>query len=253
MDVTLYIGECHLGDAVSLARITRQLNGRGLPIDERATGRVFRDFVARTSLVGGDDDALCAKLRGQGGIVLMCDGVQFEDRSPVLYLAWDALSGEPLFGERKLYRGEEDLIPLLEGVMDMGVPVIGIVMDKEKGLVPAVRSVFLDVPYQLCHTHFLKNCAHPLQADTRALGQAVRRRAGEVRKLGKRVAKSDSPATSDEANGPSEEEVVTEVAELVRVNSRVSGKAPLEPPEQNRHERLEQTRAVVDEARRRGA
>ena len=253
LDVTLHVGERHLGDGVALARITRQLNGRGLPIDERTTGRVFRDFVALTSLVGGDDEALCAKLRAQGGIVLMCDGVQFEDRSPVLYLAWDALSGEPLFGERKLYRGEEDLIPLLEGVRDMDVPVIGIVTDKEKGLVPAVRSVFPDVPYQFCHTHFLKNCARPLQADTSALGQAVRRRADEVRKLGKQVAKSSPAPPSDEADGPSEEELVQEVAELVRVNSRVSGKAPLAPPELNRHERLEQIRAVVDEARKKGA
>ncbi len=253
LDVTVHIGERHLGDGVSQGRITRELNARGLPIDQRTTGRIFRDFVALTSLVGGDDDALRAKLRAQGGIVLMCDGVQFEDRSPVLYLAWDALSGEPLFGERKLYRGAEDLIPLLEGVRDMNVPVLGIVTDKEKGLVPAVEHVFPEVPYQFCHTHFLKNCAKPLQTDTSALGKAVRRRADEVRKLGKQVAKSGTPEASAKTDGMSEAELVQEVAELVRVNSRVSGKAPLEPPELNRHERLEQIRAVVDEARKRGA
>ena len=182
----------------------------------------------------------------------MCDGVQFEDRSPVLYLAWDALSGEPLFGERKLYRGEEDLIPLLKGVRDMNVPVIGIVTDKEKGLVPAVQHVFPEVPYQYCHTHFLKNCARPLQSDTSALGQSVRRRAEGVRKIGKQAAKSAEAEPSKDAGELSEQEMVQEVAELVRVNSRVSGKAPLKPPELNRHERLEQIRAVVDEARKRG-
>jgi hypothetical protein len=209
--------------------------------------------VALTSLVGGDDTALCNRLRAQGGIVLMCDGVQFEDRSPVLYLAWDALSGEPLFGERKLYRGEEDLIPLLEGVRDMNVPVLGVVTDKEKGLVPAVQHVFPEVPYQFCHTHFLKNCARPLQSDTSELGHSVRRRADEVRKIGKQVAKRTGSETPGEAGGLSEQELVQEAAELVRVNSRVSGKAPLEPPELNRHERLEQIRATVNEARKKGA
>ena len=198
LDVTLHVGERHLAEGVSLAQITRDLNARGVPLDQRHTGRVFRDFLALTSLVGGDNAALCEKLRGQGGIVLMCDGVQFEDRSPVLYLAWDALSGEPLFGERKLYRGQEDLIPLLEGVRDMGVPVLGIVTDKEKGLVPAVTHVFPDKPYQFCHTHFLKNCARPLADDTSALGKGVRRRASEVRKLGRRVAKASAP----EPEGP---------------------------------------------------
>jgi len=85
------------------------------------------------------------RLLAQGGIVLMADGVQFDDTSPVLYVVWDALSGVPLFGERKPFRGEEDLIPLLMRVKEMDVPVIGAVSDKEKGLVPAVAEVFPDV------------------------------------------------------------------------------------------------------------
>lgn len=250
LDVTLHVGERHLAGGVALAQITRELNARGLPLDQRHTGRVFRDFMALTSLAGGDDAALREKLRAQGGIVLMCDGVQFEDRSPVLYVAWDAISGAPLFGERKLYRGQEDLIPLLEGVRDMGVPVIGIVTDKEKGLVPAVQHVFPDTPYQFCHTHFLKNCANPLEADTSTLGKAVRRRADDVRRIGKQVDKTRAPEKSGESGAMSEQAVVQEVCELVRVNSRVSGKAPLAPAELNRHERLEQIRAVVDEARK---
>ena len=43
--------------------------------------------------------------------------------------------------------------------------LIGIVTDKERGLVPAVKRVFPQVPYQLCHTHFLKNCAKPLATE----------------------------------------------------------------------------------------
>ena len=105
-------------------------------------GRSFRDFVALTALARAEDEAWCERLRAQGGIVLMCDGVQFEDRSPALCLAWDALSGEPLFGERKLYRGKEDLVPLLEGVRDMDVPVIGTVTGKQKGWSPQQRTSF---------------------------------------------------------------------------------------------------------------
>lgn len=250
LDVTLHVGERHLADGIALAQITRDLNARGLPIDQRHTGRVFRDFMALTSLAGREDGALCERLRTQGGIVLMCDGVQFEDRSPVLYVAWDAVSGSPLFGERKLYRGEEDLIPLLEGVRDMNVPVIGIVTDKEKGLVPAVQHVFPDTPYQFCHTHFLKNCGKPLETDTSALGTSVRRRAEVVRKLGKQVTKGRASEEPGEPSALSEEEMAQEVCELVRVNSRVSGKAPLAPAELNRHERLEQIRTVVDAARK---
>ncbi len=310
LDVTLHVGERHLCEGIALAQITRDLNAQGLPLDQRHTGRVFRDFMALTTLARQDDDALCRRLRAQGGIVLMCDGVQFDDRSPVLYLVWDALSGQPLFGERKAYRSKDDLVPLLERVRDMKVDVIGVVTDKEKGLVPAVKQVFPEVPYQFCHTHYLKNSALPLKQDTSALGASVRRRAEAVRKVGKRLSSpsvtdepepsvqqeglsvgpagmpssketpvaepepmaqsEDSSATSSkqppsaELSAPeseateavstperlTEQQLAREVCELVRVNSRVSGKAPLDPPEQERHERLESIRHFVDDAKK---
>ena len=92
LDVTLCVGERHLREGVALAQVTRDLNARGVPVDQRHTGRIFRDFLALASLARGDEAALQARLRAQGGIVLMCDGVQFDDRSPVLYLVWDSLS-----------------------------------------------------------------------------------------------------------------------------------------------------------------
>jgi hypothetical protein len=285
LDVTLHVGERHLCDGIALAQITREFHKRGLPIDQRHTGRVFRDFMALSALARGDDEALCARLRAQGRIVLMFDGVQFEDRSPVLYLAWDAISGQPLFGERKAFRGEDDLVPLLERVRSMKVPVIGVVTDKEKGLVPAVERVFPCVPYQFCHTHFLKNCAKPLEDDLSELGASVRRRADAVRNISKRLSASpaapagtssdEAKETTPDASAPSlepsvvasceetgrhtpvpatasltEKELAQEVCELVRVNSRVSGKAPLDPPEIKRHERIEEIRSLVDDAKK---
>jgi hypothetical protein len=200
-----------------------------------------------------------------------------------LYLAWDALSGTPLFGERKVYRSEDDLVPLLERVRDMNVPMIGIVTDKEKGLVPAVQRVFPDVPYQFCHTHFLRNCAKPLQDDLSALQTSVRRRADGVRELVNQLPKVEVEAAVAPGNSPmleerpsehqsgtepsdtapapgaaamalpvalSEADLVREIGELVRGNSKVSGKAPLDPVELRRHERLEEIRSLVGEAKK---
>lgn len=296
LDATLHVGERHLRDGVALGQIARDLNAHGLPLDPRHTGRVFRDFLALASLARGTEAELQARLRAQGGLVLMVDGVQFDDRAPVLYLAWDALSGTPLFGERRPFRGEDDLVPILERVRAMQVPVIGIVTDKEKGLVPAVTKVFPDAPYQFCHTHFLKNCAKPMQPDLHQLGASVARRAERVRELDKELSSlapapgaSDPPAaTGSEAPaaltaptspappapaatpGPAakdtppsapaptptaqapaltEREFARAICDLVRANSRVSGKAPLDPPELERHDRLEQIRALVNEAR----
>jgi hypothetical protein len=175
----------------------------------------------------------------------------------------------------------------------MNVPVIGIVTDKETGLVPAVERVFPEVPYQYCQTHFLKNCAKPLADDLTALQASVRRRANAVREIGKLIASSElapanattepesittssfptaaTPTVSSSVAAASaqietsemsvpapkidlhlsrEVDLAREICEFVRVNSRVSGKAPLDPPELKRHERIESLRGLVNDARK---
>lgn len=254
LDVTLAIGERHLRGE-SLMAVQRDLCARDVPIDDRHAGRVFRDFLALASAAAGDEPSRQAALRAQGGIVLMCDGVQFDDRAPVLYLAWDAISGTPLFGERKVFRGEDDLRTILERVKRMDVPIISIVSDKERGLVPAVQAVFPTIPYQFCQTHFLKNCARPLDRDLSALGASVVRRATRVHKIAKRLHEAAPPTSDGQPRAgsaaprrPAGVEVAQEICEIVRQNARVSGKAPLDPQELKRHERLEQIREVVQEA-----
>lgn len=261
LDVTLNVGARHLLDGVPLARITRDLHDKKVFLDQRHTGRVYRDFVALTKLQRGDSDQIQNRLRAQGGIVLMCDGVQFENRSSVLYLVWDAISGEPLFGERKRFRGVDDLVPLLERVKSMKVPVVGIVSDKECGLVPAIQRVFPDKPHQYCQTHFLGNCAKPIKADLSLVQDSVERRADAVRDIAKVIDSMASKSTTREepqalSNTPSasakpmtEVRLVEEICEAVAANSRVSGRAILDPAELKRHERLETLRKLVDECR----
>jgi hypothetical protein len=151
-----------------------------------------------------------------------------------------------------------------------------------------VARIFPEVPYQYCQTHFLMNCGKPMQPDLTALQTSVRRRADAVREIGKLVAplqstascaaNADSPskpldirpsvglskhdagaplskrAASREETDPqaamSEQDLTREVCDLVRVNSRVSGKAPLDPAELKRHERLEELRGLVNEAKK---
>lgn len=182
-DVVVEVGERHLRGGSSLRAIGRDLNDRGIPIHQTHVGDLFRGYVALTKLARGDDASVRARLVAQGGVLLMADGVQYDDTSPVLYLVWDALSGLPLFGERKSFKGKDDLVPLLERVKALDVPIVGIVSDKEKGLFPAVIEVFPDVPYQVCQNHFMKNCAAGMSSDLTALNASVFDRAERVQKI----------------------------------------------------------------------
>jgi hypothetical protein len=149
--------------------------------------------LALAKLARGDDRAIRDRLIAQGGMVLMLDGVQHDKHSPALNFLWDALSGTPLFGERSAGRSEEDFVPLLQRVKAMGVPMIGVVTDKETGLLPAVAEVFPGVPHQFCKHHFLKNCAEPLKEDLAELRKSVRKRAKKVYNMQKRLSRQVSP------------------------------------------------------------
>jgi hypothetical protein len=286
-DVVIAVGARHLERHESVTLIAKELTERGVPIHQTSSGRLLRCYLALADLARGDDESVRNRLRARGGIVPMLDGVQFDEHSPVIYLVWDALSGEPLFGERRPFKSADDLKSLLLRVKEMDVPVIGIVSDKEKGLVPAVTEVFPDAPYQFCQTHFLKNCAKPLADDLSALQESVEDRAEKVRKIAKRlhvIELRDQDATQVEATTAreqaetptkvedaetltvsentkaetptttplkpiSERELVTELCAITRENARSSGKAPLAPPALARHNRLETIRQAVDLAR----
>lgn len=184
-DVLVELGERHLSQNESLSAIGRDLNRRGIPVSQKHTTVMFRSYIALTKAARGDDEELRARLREQGGIVLMVDGVQYDSNSPVLYILWDAISGEVLFGERKQFRAADDLVPLLEKVKAMDVPIISVVSDKEKGLQPAIATALPNVPNQLCQQHFLKNCALGTEKDCQELGETVAARAEKVQKIAK--------------------------------------------------------------------
>lgn len=314
LDVVCWVGEEHLRQGRSFSEMGRQLSEAGVPIHQAHVGRLFRVFLALCKMARGDEEQVRQRLREQGGIVLMVDGVQFDGSSPVLYLAWDALSGTPLFAERMEDRSAPALSELLMRVKKMGVKVVGVVTDAEKGLVPAVQKVFPEVP----QTHFLKNSAEPMEQDLKELGASVGNRADKVRKLLKRLDKKQglpaqgpcapqspppasaasasvsppsasaasavpslppalvapaagSPPMTPSASAPpapsspdsvpldagkvappvvpiTEKELVRQLSRLVRLGARVSGKAPLNPPELVRHQRLEQVRQAALEA-----
>lgn len=241
-DVVLAVGDRHLRQRQSLSLIGRELTASGVAIDQTHVGRLLRVYVSLEHCTRGREEQVIRKLRAQGGILLMADAVQHDGHEPPLYVAWDAISGTPLFGERRESRGKEDLVELLERVKAMEVPVIATVSDKETGLLPAMAAVFPGAPQQYCQTHYLKNCAEPLKPDLNELGKSVKRRAKAVQNVtklirGRRrraalkkkaevVATEASPKAAGAANPGA---VVAAAVALVTASATIDPGSPVEP------------------------
>ena len=234
LDVLVEVGERRLRDHRSFPEIHASLSERGVDLGERTVSDVYLRFLALVNCREGDTPELRRTLRANGGMILLVDGVQFDEHSPVLYVVSDALSHETLFAERHDVRSAKVLESLLERVKAMNVQVLAIVSDKEKGLVPAIHAVFPDVPHQFCQLHFLKRCAQPLDKSLTRLGEEVGHCAEKLRSLRRKL---DQGQLKPEPS-PAERAVAGEFLLAAHAASKVSGRAPFEPTALKRHERL---------------
>ena len=234
LDVVLEIGELRLRQSLSFREIHRRLVDRGLPIAERTVGDIFERFLALMDCRNAESAEVRERLRAQGGMIVLIDGVQFDEHSPVLYVVTDVTSHTTLFAERHAIRSAEALRPLLERLKAMEVPIVAFVTDKETGLVPAIHAVFPDVPHQFCQLHFIKRCAEPLEKPLTQLGSEVARAAEKLRELRRKLG-SDAPKP---APSPAEREVAGELLLAAHAASKVAGRAPFDPTALKRHVRL---------------
>ena len=243
LDVMFEIAERRLQDDLSFEEIQRRLNAKGVPISLDTTCDAFKRFVALTS-GASESEEVREKLRAQGGMTVMIDGVQYDDRSPVLYLVVDTTSRTPLFAERHAVRSKEGLKPLLTRLQAMNVPIRAFVTDMEKGLVPAIQAVFPDVPHQFCQLHFLKRCAAGLDKPLAGLGVEVDRAAERIRSLRRELQKASPPSTPEEVL---DRELADGLLVAAHTASKRAGRAPCEPTALVRHDGLVAVAAAASE------
>lgn len=181
----------------------------------------------------GDDEVVRRRLRKQGRLILAIDAVRFDEVSPRLYVVRETLSEEVLYAERIEQADTERLKSFLERVKTIGVPIAGVVTDKEHALVAAVEAVFPDADHQLCQTHYLKNLiSKEMESDLTQLGSAVRETVQQVHDIEKTALKGS--AVSQE-----EKEVAAAICRGVRaVGKSRAGDKLVDPIPLKRYERL---------------
>lgn len=237
LDVVVFSGEHHLRHHLSIPRIHKLLRGEHhVPICERNVGNLIDDYMALCECVAGDTDRLRTRLKQQGAMVLSIDGVQHDDRSAVLYVQREVMSGEVLYAERRLARGADDLAPMLQRTaqlaQDIEVPIVGITSDKEHGLVGAIAKVFPEVAHGFCHQHFLGNVAKPVEADDRKLAEGVRQIVSGLREVRRGMEReSIRPGVPAACTAPTDSVAAQPVGELAATPWRVAAENALEPGE----------------------
>ena len=219
LDVVARIGELRYRQQQTIEQIAAALAEQGIRISLKEIQLLSEAFLALIETVIKNDPQVVEQLRAQGGIVLAADGIQPEKGNETLWLFRDVRSGRVLLARNLLSSSRDELAPLIAEIKQLGVPILGVISDKQASLCLAIEKELPDVPHQLCQFHYLRDAAQPVCEADRKLKKQLKQKVRGLREIERQVAHKQD----DEA-------VITRgYCAALREVLRHDGKYPLEP------------------------
>lgn len=251
LDVVLEVGHLRFHQNLGFPRIHAALQDRGLPISEMGVQYQSRKYEALVSCrVTASQTAMFKKLAARGFLLPIIDAVHYGAGEAVVYLIIDGLSGIPLFGHETVVRGKIELVPFIRQLTTLGLPILGVVSDKESGLAPAIAEALPGAPHQFCQRHYLENVAEPMEQDLTALGEDVRKREEKLRKFQRDLIRLETKAKADGKPVPEDLPTALEFCEAARAAARTHGRPITNPSPLKRHNELKRVEKAVARASR---
>jgi hypothetical protein len=169
LDVLAFIGWQHEHEHQQLVEIQRELNQRGVEINERNVGKLYRQFLA---LLGGTiahtQEKLTATAIEHGGLIWAIDALQPEGHGSLLYVLYEVISGTPVSAIGLQQAQGQQLIEWLQPFKESPYKVLATLSDGESAIITAMNSSWPDAPHQRCQAHFLSNLSESvLPLDTK--------------------------------------------------------------------------------------
>jgi Transposase, Mutator family len=117
-------------------------------------------------------DHLAQIAKEQGGLILALDGLAPQGGEPQIWFIRELTSGVTLRSGWLSQQDQPTFEAFLKPLTHLEWPILAVLSDKQKGLVPAVATVFPNSRYQFCQAHYLRNLAEPLaEADAALKGE----------------------------------------------------------------------------------
>ena len=220
LDVLAYIGWRHEHAHRQLVEIHQELNEKGVEINERNVGKLYRRYLA---LLGAMSEKTEEKLKQtaleHGGLIWAVDALQPEGHGGLLYVLYEALSGIPV-GAIQLESGtEERLSEWLTPYREMPIKALATLCDGEKAIIAALKKSWPEAPLQRCQLHFLNNLAEAVMKVDTQLRTAIGDDLGGIPKVPTQQKSAPSPDATVVI--PSQREAQPRDPELLAIESQL--------------------------------
>jgi hypothetical protein len=112
----------------------------------------------------------------QAGLILGTDGLAPEGGEPQLWVVRELQLGLTLRSGWLSQQDQDTFVNFLQPIADLGLRVVAVISDKQRGLEPAVPIVFPHAKHGLCQMHYLKNAAEPVAEEDQAMKVTLRKK-----------------------------------------------------------------------------
>ncbi len=109
------------------------------------------------------------------GLVLTLDGLAPEGGEAQLWLIRELRTGKTLRSGWMSEQSQEAFENFLKPIKEARLRVVAVMSDKQRGLLPAIKSTFPHAAHGYCHSHYLKNIATPIAARDEAMKVSLRK------------------------------------------------------------------------------
>jgi hypothetical protein len=200
LDVVAFIGWQRDREHQRFSEIRRKLNDKGIEINERSVGRLYRLYQALIKGGWKKGQARLAQAEAEyGGLILAGDGLQPDGCGGTLYVLYEVLSGTPVSAQWLETADAIHLTAWLRQAPVADLKVLATMSDHEEALVIALTTVWVDAPHQLCQEHFISCLSEPIHDADQQLQASLQAELGALPKLPKLSREVKVEAVADQA------------------------------------------------------
>jgi hypothetical protein len=175
LDVLAFIGWQHEHEHRQLVEIQQELNQRGILINERNVGKLYRQFLA---LLGGMNERIEEQLEEtaekHGGLIWGIDALQPEGHGTLLYVLYEVLGGTPVAAAQLDHPTANELVEWLKPYQELPFQVLATLSDGEDTIIAALKACWSKAPHQRCQEHILGNLVEPVLKEDTKLRQRMK-------------------------------------------------------------------------------
>jgi hypothetical protein len=119
------------------------------------------------------------RVSAESGLILSLDGLAPEGGEPQLWVVRELQTGLTLRSGWLSQQDQTTFENFLSPIAKANLKILAILSDKQRGLLPAVQTVFPEVRHALCQSHYFKNIAEPATSADETMKVSLRKKVRE--------------------------------------------------------------------------